>query len=199
MGSAPPDITELLLRWSAGDRAAFEQLTPVVYGELHRLARGLMAAERTNHTLSATALVHEAYLRLVGQREVDWQQRAHFFGAAAHVMRRVLIDHARRRRAAKRGGADTMVPGDLENRPAPGLFLDEVLALDAALESLDGLDARKAQVVEMKFFAGMTNPQIAAVLAVSEATVERDWKLARAWLIHALDGREPAQLAAEPP
>ncbi len=190
MSPADHDITALLHRWNSGDRSALEQLTPVVYAELQGLARTLMAGERSNHTLSATALVHEAYLKLVGQRNVDWDHRAHFFGAAAHVMRRVLIDHARKRTAAKRGGAAAPTLTLSEDWPAPSLFLEEALSLDAALDELGEFDTRKMRVVEMKLFAGMSNPQIARVLSISDATVERDWKLARAWLIRALDGRD---------
>src|SRR5262245_49429581 len=183
------DVTSLLLQWSAGDTGAFELLTPLVYQELRKNALALLARERPGHTLSATALVHEVYLKLVDQRQVSWQNRAHFFGAAAHIMRRVLVDHAKKKYAEKRGGSaekitleDDFFAVDLAEE---GLLAD-VLDLDSALSKLGEFDARKAQVVEMKFFAGMTNQEIAGAIHASDATVERDWKLARAWLIQEL-------------
>jgi RNA polymerase sigma factor (TIGR02999 family) len=180
-----PDITELLLRWNRGDTAALEQLTPVVYDELRLLARAALRRERPDHTLSATALVHEAYLKLVDQHRAAWENRAHFFGAASKIMRRILVDHARARAAGKRGGAAVRAPLEMEQLG----ILDhaaELLELDEALERLAEFDARKARVVEMRFFGGMTFPEIAAALSVSLATVERDWKMARAWLLQAI-------------
>jgi RNA polymerase sigma-70 factor, ECF subfamily len=185
--AAPSDVTDLLLRWSAGDRTALEALTPVLYDDLRRLARALLSRERPEHTLSATALVHEAYLKLIDQRRVQWQNRAHFFGAAATIMRRVLVDHARARLSDKRGGSVVKVAMDESVAFVEGLAAD-ILDLDAALEALARFDERKAQVVQMKFFAGMTMPEIAAALALSDATVERDWTLARAWLVTRLQG-----------
>jgi len=185
---APADVTDLLLRWSAGDRAALESLTPVVYDDLRRMAQALLSRERPEHTLSATALVHEAYLKLVDQRRVQWQNRAHFFGAAAAIMRRVLVDHARARAADKRGGSVVKIAMEEGMALVEGLA-EEILDLDAALDALADLDPRKADVVQMKFFAGMTSQETAAALGVSDATVERDWTTARAWLIAHLRGR----------
>jgi RNA polymerase sigma factor (TIGR02999 family) len=182
--SEPLDITGLLLQWNSGDRAALERLTPLVYEELRRLAKRFMQNERPDHTLSATALVHEAYLKLIDERQVDWRGRSHFFGAAANIMRRLLVDHARKRLASKRGsGVKEAVPMGKD----PLQTTDEdLVALDEALGKLGEIDERKSKVVEMKFFAGMTSQEIATVLAISDATVERDWKMARAWLIQAL-------------
>jgi RNA polymerase sigma factor (TIGR02999 family) len=189
--AAPPDVTDLLLRWSAGDRHALESLAPVVYDDLRRMAQAFLSRERSEHTLSATALVHEVYLRLVDQRRVQWQDRAHFFGAAATLMRRVLVDHARARAAEKRGGTAVRITID-ENMALVGGLAEEILDLDAALDALATLDARKAQVVQMKFFAGMTSQETAAALGVSDATIERDWTMARAWLIAHMRGHEPS-------
>jgi len=183
------EITDLLLRWNNGDADALGKLTPLVYQELRRMARTLLANERPGHTLSATALVHEAYLKLIDQNQVQWKNRVHFFGAAANIMRRILVDHAKAKFAAKRGGSSTKIAIDQESLPAETAFIEEVLALDAALEKLAALDARKVQVVEMKFYGGMTNQEIALALGMSDATVERDWKMARAWLIQMLAGK----------
>ncbi|HEX5071127.1 MAG TPA: sigma-70 family RNA polymerase sigma factor [Vicinamibacterales bacterium] len=180
-----PDVTELLLRWNAGDSQALDALTPILYKDLKRLAGDLLKRERPGHTLSATALVHEIYLRLIDQRRVSWANRAHFFGAAAHIMRRILVDHARARTAAKRGGAAPKSAIEEGSAVAGGLA-EDILDLDRALDGLGAMDERKVKVVEMKYFAGMTNQEVAAALGVSDATVERDWKLARAWLIKAL-------------
>jgi RNA polymerase sigma factor (TIGR02999 family) len=180
-----PGITDLLSAWNSGDRTALDRLTPLVYGELHRIAGSLMHQERGEHILQATALVHEAYLRLVDARAVDWQGRAHFFGAAANQMRRVLIDHARKRMAAKRDSYQVELTQPGIGRAA-AVSSEELLELDQALDRLETIDPRKVKVIEMKFFSGMTNTEIAHVLAVSDATVERDWKMARAWLIRSL-------------
>lgn len=178
------DITDLLVQWNRGEAAALERLTPLVYQQLHRLAQSFMRREHPDHTLGATALVHEAYLRMVDQRKVDWRGRTHFFGAAANIMRRVLVDHARKRLAAKR---DSGVPlqGPLEKDPFQSTD-EDLIALDQALDRLKEVDERKCRIVEMKFFAGMTNQEIAETLSVSDVTVERGWKMARAWLIHTL-------------
>lgn len=182
------DATGLLLRWSAGDQQALAQLTPLVYDDLRRLARRHMAIEPAGRTLSATALVHEVYLKLVDQRQVRWENRAHFFGAASRIMRRVLVDSARARSASKRGNGAIKV--ELEEDSAVGVPLaDEVLDLDAALTELEAIDPRKVRVVEMKCFGGMTTDEMAVALGVSDATVKRDWTLARAWLINAIGGR----------
>jgi RNA polymerase sigma factor (TIGR02999 family) len=177
----------LLLRWNAGDRQALEELTPVLYDDLRRLARDALRRESPGHTLSATGLVHEAYMRLVDQRRVRWENSAHFFGVAAHLMRRILVDHARARAAAKRGGSAPKLAITDDMAAVDGVT-EDVLDLDAALVRLAEIDARKVQVVEMKFFAGMTNGEVAEALSVSEPTVERDWKLARAWLVDAMGG-----------
>jgi RNA polymerase sigma factor (TIGR02999 family) len=174
-------VTGLLARIRAGDASAREAIVPLVYDELRRLAASYLKHERGNHTLQPTALVHEAYLRLVDQRDVAWQNRAHFMGVAAIVMRRVLVNHARERAAAKRG--DGLVPesltvvGDVA-APAPV----DLLALDRALDALAALDARKCRVVELKFFGGLTTEETAEAVDASVATVERDWSFARAWL-----------------
>ncbi len=176
------EVTAILKEWSAGDREALERLMPLVYGELRRLAASHLRSERGDHTLQPTALVHEAYLRLVGQRSVSWANRAHFFGIAARMMRRVLVDHARRRLAAKRS------PGTLyvalgEDAAAPDRT-PELLALDRALTELERLDPRQARVVELRFFAGLSVEETAEVAGVSTATVKREWRTARAFLRH---------------
>jgi RNA polymerase sigma factor (TIGR02999 family) len=174
-------ITQLLMAWSDGDRAALEALTPLVEQELHALAVRCMAAERPDHILRATALVNEAYIRLVNWKDVRWQNRAHFFALAAQVMRRVLVDIARMEGRAKRGQRQIHVSlSDAGNVPSEQNA--DVVALDEALRSLETLDARKSRVVEMRFFGGLSHDEIAAVLQVSVATVRRDWSLARAWL-----------------
>jgi RNA polymerase sigma factor (TIGR02999 family) len=182
------DVTELLLRWNDGDEAALDHLTPLLYDDLRRLARDVLTRETAGHTLSPTALVHEVYLRLVDQRRVRWENRAQFFGAAAHIMRRVLADYARSKSAAKRGGGAAKVSID-DATATIDAVADEILDLDGALNDLGSVDDRKVRVVEMKFFGGMTNQEVAIALGISDATVERDWKLARAWLINALAGR----------
>jgi RNA polymerase sigma-70 factor, ECF subfamily len=191
VGELGPDaVTDLLLRWTDGDQTALDDLTPVIYDDLRRLARALLSHERPDHTLSATALVHEAYLKLIDQRRVQWRNRAHFFGAAAHIMRRVLVDHARSRLTAKRGGLTPKLAMS-DNIALVDALSEDLLDLDTALTALAAADERKARVVEMKYFAGMTNQEAAEALQVSDATIERDWTLARAWLISALS-RRPA-------
>jgi RNA polymerase sigma factor (TIGR02999 family) len=178
---ASNDVTDLLLAWGRGDASALEKLTPLVYQELRRLARRYMAGERSDRTLQTTALVHEAYLRLVDSSRVRWQNRAHFFAVSARFMRRILVDFARSRRNLKRGGALRFVPLDaaadvgLQRNP-------DLIALDVALDSLAALDARQAQVVELRFFGGLTVEETAEALGVSPGTVRRDWSLAQAWL-----------------
>ncbi len=177
------EVTALLREWSAGDRGALERLMPLVYGELRRLAASHLRSERGDHTLQPTALVHEAYLRLVGQRSVSWANRAHFFGIAAQMMRRVLVDHARRRLAAKRSPGTLYV--DLgEEVAAAADRAPELLALDRALTELERLDPRQARVVELRFFAGLSVEETAEVAGVSTATVKREWRTARAFLRH---------------
>ena len=185
--SAPKNVTGLLRRWREGDGQALEELMPLVYGELRRLAARYLRLERSDHTLQPTALVHEAYLRLVGQKNVAWQNRAHFFGLAAQLMRRILVDHARRRAAVKRDAAPTRIA--LEP-PAPGQEADrepEILALHEALTGLERLDARQAQIVELRFFGGLSVEETAEAAGVSTATVKREWRTARAWLRRELD------------
>jgi RNA polymerase sigma factor (TIGR02999 family) len=186
-GREPADTTRLLLDASAGDPSALRRMLPAVYRELRRLALGYLGRERADHTLQPTALVHEAYLRLVDQRQVDWNNRAQFLGVAANVMRRLLVNHARGRAANKRGGVGAeRVPITVaeSEREAP----IDMLVLDDALARLAAHDERKARVVELKFFGGLTTDEIASVLAVSTATVEREWSFARAWLFKQMAG-----------
>ncbi|MBN8731392.1 MAG: sigma-70 family RNA polymerase sigma factor [Acidobacteria bacterium] len=178
-----PDITQLLSRWRRGDEGAFSELFPLLYGELRRLAQSYLNQENAGHTLQSTALVHEAYLRLLGQHEVDWQSRGHFFAVAAQAMRRILVDHARKQTAGKRRGAVV----SLEEGLVLGADLSHFTELDEALTRLSEMDARRAQVVEMRFFGGMSGEEIASHLAVSPATVQRDWLIARAWLYRELN------------
>jgi RNA polymerase sigma factor (TIGR02999 family) len=173
-------VTALLRDWSGGDQAALERLMPLVYAELRKLAASYLRSERPNHTLQPTALVNEAYLRLVDQRNVNWQNRAHFFGIAAQMMRRILVDHARRRQAGKRDAAPYLLQASAD---LPGGFRDlELLALDEALRGLAALDTRQARIVELRFFGGLTVEETAEAAGVSPATVKREWRTARAWL-----------------
>lgn len=186
--SSSSSATALLLEWSTGaDGAdnARSALQPLVYEELRRIARLYLRRERPDHTLQATALVHEAYLRLIDQRSVDWRNRAQFIGLAATMMRRVLINYARERSAAKRGGGAERVSLTVAEGMAESPAVD-VVALHEALEQLEAIDARKSRIVELKFFGGLTTVEAADVLEVSHATVERDWKVARAWLYDSL-------------
>jgi RNA polymerase sigma factor (TIGR02999 family) len=179
------DITQLLAKWSDGNQSALDELYPLVYDELHRLARRYMSRERKGHTLQTTALINEAYVRLVDQRNVHWANRSHFFAISAQIMRRILIDHARRNAYAKRGGGAQQV--SLEEvaavTPDPGRAL---VRLDEALKSLAERDPRRSQVVELRYFGGLNNAEIAGVLKISENTVTRDWNMARAWLYQQL-------------
>lgn len=177
--------TQLLLDWSAGDRSALDAMLPLVYEELRRLAASYLSRERPDHTLQPTALVHEAYLRLINQRRVDWRNRAQFVGLTAGIMRRILVNHARDRGAAKRAGNRERVSLSLVNAAAGAADVD-LIALEDALERLALLDERKARVVELRFFGGLTVEEIAAVLEVSRATIEREWSFARAWLYDAI-------------
>lgn len=189
--TAQQRVTDLLVEWRRGDPEALEQLTPIVYDELRRLARRAMGRESARDLLQTTALVHEAYLRLVGE-EITLQNRAHFFAIAATVMRRILVDFARRRGAEKRGGDVDRVAleeADLAALPAADTDAVEMLALDAALERLAAFDARKARILELRFFTGLTLRETARVLEVSKATVERELKVAKAWLHRSLDER----------
>jgi RNA polymerase sigma-70 factor (ECF subfamily) len=184
---SPNDVTQLLVEWRNGSRSALDRLIPLVEKELRRLARGYMRRERADHTLQTTALINEAYMRLVKQRNVQWENRAHFFAIAAQLMRRVLIDHAKSSRRAKRGGAALRV--SFEDVAAPSAERsEELLALDAALEKLAAIDARKGRVVEMRYFGGLTLEEAAEVLEISPNTVMRDWRMARAWLEREISG-----------
>jgi len=173
--------TRLLIDWSNGDREAAAGLMPLVYDELRGLARGYLQRERPDHTLQATALVHEAYLRLVDQKTTTWRNRAHFFGVAAQLMRRILVDHARRHRRKKRGGAWDKVEFDEALAPSAPRNLD-VIALDDALQDLTKLNAQHARIVELRFFGGLKTEEVAEVLDLSQRAVEREWRMARAWL-----------------
>lgn len=183
----PGAATALLIASGAGDERARDRMLPLIYDELRSLAAQYLRRERRGHTLQPTALVHEAYVRLIDQRQVDWSNRAQFIGLAAVMMRRILVNHARDRIAAKRGGSAERVPLTIvaEQIGAPEV---DLLGLHDALERLAALDARKSQIVELKFFGGLTMDEIAAAVGVSRATVERDWTFARAWLYHAVAG-----------
>jgi RNA polymerase sigma factor (TIGR02999 family) len=187
MGPEPGEITRLLEAWGGGDQAALDQLAPLVYAELHRMAVNYMRHENPGNSLQPTALVHEAYLRLLGAAEIGWQGRAHFFAVSAQTMRRILVDAARARTAEKRGGG--IVKLDV-NQSIDGVAENsrELIALDDALEELAQFDARKAKVIEMRFFGGLSVEETAAVLKVSPQSVKRDWKLARAWLMKRMSG-----------
>lgn len=179
------DVTELLVSYRGGDHAALEKLTPLVYEELHRIARNHLRHERAGHTLQATALVHEAYMRLLAQREANWQNRAHFLAIGAQMMRRILLDYARQRHAKRRGGGQPKVSLDealviSEERSA------DLVALDEALERLAAVDPQQARIVELHFFGGLTMKEIAEVLGCEETTVHQEWRMAKAWLHCAL-------------
>ena len=184
MSDAANDVTHLLHAWREGDNDALERLTPMVYQELRRLAHHHMRGERADHVLQTTALVHEAYLRLI-DLELPFKDRVHFFAVSARLMRRVLVDLARERKAAKRGGSAVVLPLEEELVPGSGPGTD-ILVIDLALEELAGFDARKARVVELRLFGGLTIEETAEVLEVSHATVERDLKMAKAWLARQL-------------
>jgi len=186
--ASPPDITALLTAWSQGDEQARDQLLPLVYNELREIAHRYLSHERRDHTLQTTALVHEAYLRLVDQRAVQWQNKAHFFGVAAQLMRRILIDYARSHQTAKRGQGTVKLSLDEAVNVADERAAD-LLALNDALGDLAKFDPQKSHVVELKFFGGLTVEEIAEVLGVSIATVVRQWRLAKAWLYQEL-GKE---------
>lgn len=175
------EVTQLLIAWSNGDQAALDKLFPLIYAELRRLASGYMRRERADHTLQTTALVHEAYLRLAGQADLNWQNKAHFFAVAASVMRRILIDHARTHHYAKRGGGAMKLSLD-EAAILSDERAAELIALDDALHELAKLDARQSHIVELRFFGGLTLAETAEVLKISSDTVTRDWNMAKAWL-----------------
>jgi RNA polymerase sigma factor (TIGR02999 family) len=183
----PGDVTEMLLAWNRGESGALDRLLPAVQEELHRVARGYMRQERPDHTLQATALVNEAYLKLVDQTRVTWKNRAHFIGVAARLMRRILVDHARQRAAKKRGGSDLRLTL-ADNVAAPEEKSLDLIALDVALERLAALEPRQSRVVELRFFGGLTSEEAAEVLEVSRATIRRDWIAAKAFLFRELKG-----------
>jgi RNA polymerase sigma factor (TIGR02999 family) len=185
MASSSHEVTQLLRAWGNGDERALARLAPLVEAELHRLAESFLRRERPGHTLQTTALVNEAYLRLIDDNAVEWQNRAHFFGIAAQLMRRILVDHARRRQKLKRGGGALRVSLAETEAFAQGPSAD-IIALDDAMMSLSEFDPRKSQIVELKFFGGLQEEAIAEVLKVSLRTVQREWSLARAWLYQEL-------------
>jgi len=180
-------VTELLARWRSGDQNALDALMPLVYSELRQLAQHYLRRERSDHTLQSTALVHEAYLRLAGKNPPQWQNRAHFFGIAAHLMRQILVEHARGHGAAKRGGGATRMTLDESLVIAQQKDVD-VIILDKALEELTELDAQQGRIVELRFFGGLTIEDTSEVLGISPATVKREWVTARAWLFRAMTG-----------
>lgn len=184
------EVTLLLRAWGEGSKEALDRLAPLVYRELHQIAGRLMARERPSHTLQTTALVNEAYVRLVDARQVSWQDRAHFFAICARAMRQILVDHARSRGSAKRGGGEVAIELE-EGLAATASPEASLLALDEALKQLEALDPRKSQVVEMRYFGGLSVEETAEALKVSAETVRRDWKLAQAWLHRELSGKKP--------
>jgi RNA polymerase sigma factor (TIGR02999 family) len=187
LGDATPNaVTDLLVRWNDGDLASRDALMPLVYDELRRIARKNLSGQRSDHTLQATALVHEAYLRLVNRKAVNWQGRAHFFALAAKMMRQILVDHARMRNASKRGGGSITLVLDEEVGFAKGTSLD-LIELDNAMKRLAALDGRQCQIVELRFFGGLSIEEAARVVDVSPATAKREWATARVWLHHAME------------
>jgi len=181
MTENPQNVTVLLAKWGQGDREALNALTPLVYNELRKLAKSYLRRERVGHTLEGTALVHEAYLRLIDQREVEWRNRNHFFALAAELIRRILVDHARARIATKRGGSHVKLSLDEAITPTDEKDLD-LLALNDALDALARTDAQQSRIVELRYFAGLTIEETADVLQISTATVKRDWVMAKAFL-----------------
>lgn len=190
MGKIDENVTGLLVELTAGKTQALEALLPIVYGELRRLANNYLRRERADHTLQPTALVHEAYMKLIDQRNVKWQNRAHFFGVAANVMRRILVDHARKHNAEKRGGEFSKEQLEEALVVVSDERSFELLALDEALENLAQMDPQKARIVELRYFGGLSVEETAEVMGVSEITVKRHWKLAKAWLYGQIVRRE---------
>lgn len=185
MAPSQHEVTELLRQWRSGDKEALDRLTPLVYDELHRLAHQYISRERPGHTLQTTALVNEAYLRLVDQKDVDWESRAHFFAVSAQIMRHILVDYARQHASAKRGGEFQKVELDTEATVSRRRAA-ELVALDEAMQALHELYPRRSKVVELRYFGGLNNREASEVLNVSEATIERDWRFAKAWLYREL-------------
>ena len=181
MAPSPHNVTQILQAWSDGDREALDKLIPIVYEELRRQAARYLRRERPGHTLQTTALIHEAYLRLIDQKDVRWRNRAHFFAVAASLMRRILVDHARKGQAAKRGGPAVKLPLGEAAAVTSGRDMN-LVALDEALTRLAAIEERKSRVVELKYFGGLSTEEAAEVLGVSPATVRHDWSLAKAWL-----------------
>jgi RNA polymerase sigma factor (TIGR02999 family) len=183
---SPDEITAMLKAWGDGDREALEALVPQVYDELRRQAHRYLRGERPNHTLQTSALINEAYLRLAGQRDVEWQNRTHFFGIAANIMRRVLVDYARTQQRVKRGGKEENLPLDLAVSIVAEMTNEQtridLILLNSALEKLEEIDERQARIVELRYFSGLTVEETAEVLDISEMTVKRDWNVAKAWL-----------------
>lgn len=189
MPSGTQNVTQLLMDWGSGDKEALDKLLPVVYDELRKQAARYLRRERAGHTLQTTALIHEAYLRLVDQKNVHWQNRAQFFGLAAQLMRRILVDHARTKKRAKRGGSDIRVSLTGAKVLAKSEDLN-VVALDEALDRLAQIDEQQSKIVELRFFSGLTVEETAEVLSISPATVKRDWSMAKAWLHRELSSNE---------
>lgn len=186
---AANDVTQLLVNWRKGDQQALEELWPLVYGELRKLARRYLRRERSDHTLQSTALVHEAFIRLIDQKNVQWQNRAHFFGVAAQMIRRILVDHARGHQTTKRGGGVCKLSLDEAIGVAEKRDLD-LVTLDDALNGLAEIDVQQSRIVELRFFGGLSIEETAHVLGISPATVKRDWNIAKAWLYRDMMGRE---------
>jgi RNA polymerase sigma-70 factor (ECF subfamily) len=188
MSSPPSDVTQLLREWSRGNQSVVDQLTPLIYSELRRLADSYMRRERPDHTLQPTALIHEAYMRLIQQGQPEWHSRSHFFRFAAHLMRQILVDHARGRRAEKRGASAERIPLE-EAEIAVESEAADVVALDEALVRLASFDERKAQILELKYFGGMTEEEVAEALGLSVRTLGRELRLAKAWISQALTSK----------
>jgi len=188
MAASQHEVTELLRQWRSGDKEALDKLTPLVYDELHRLAHQYISRERPGHTLQTTALVNEAYLRLVEQKDVEWESRAHFFAVSAQVMRHILVDYARQHASAKRGGEFQKVELDGEVSVSRERAA-ELVALDEAMQALHEIHPRRSKVVELRYFGGLNNREASAVLKVSESTIERDWRFAKAWLYREMQAR----------
>jgi RNA polymerase sigma factor (TIGR02999 family) len=189
MTTPKPEVTQLLKESAQGDRAALDQLLPLVYNELRGIADRYLRRERADHTLQATALVHEAYLRLIDQRNVEWQNRAHFYGVAAQMMRRILVDHARAQQTAKRGSGGIKVSLD-DVLEISDEQMDSMIALDDALKSLEQIDPQKSRIVELRFFGGLSIEETAEALGIGTATVIRQWRMAKAWLYNEVTGDE---------
>lgn len=196
MTSSPQSVTKLLIEWRNGDETALDKLIPLVYEEMRRLARYYMRRERPGHTLQTTALINEAYLRLVDHKGMRWQNRAHFYAVAAQAMRRILVDHARSRRSAKRGGGVPTLQLDQAETLVVRQAAD-LISLDEALTELAAFDQRKAQVVELRYFGGTSVEETAEALGVSEVTVMRDWRAAKAWLLRTIGHHEAAEISSD--